>query len=75
MGKLQNTAIAQYITKGSLLYVEGEPEAVIYKNRDGIQVAQLKLNVSEIKLLSKPQQRDSTPETTPQIDETGDAPF
>lgn len=60
---LKNTAIAQYIKKGSLLYVEGEPEAVIYKNKDDIQVAQLKLNVSEIKLLSKPQQRDSTPET------------
>ena len=63
---VKNTVIAQYIKKGSLLYVEGEPEAVIYKNKDGIQVAQLKLNVSEIKLLSKPQQRDSTPETTPQ---------
>lgn len=76
---VKNTAIAQYITKGSLLYVEGEPEAVIYKNKDGIQVAQLKLNVSEIKLLSKPQQRDSTPETTqaPQqeIDPNSDLPF
>lgn len=77
---VKNTSIAQYITKGTLLYVVGEPEAAIYKNRDGIQVAQLKLNVSEIKLLSKPTQRDNTNETPqppqPQVGEILDeTPF
>lgn len=70
---VKNTSVAQYITKGTLLYVIGEPEAQIYKNKDNVQVAQIKVNVSEIKLLSKPQQRDSTPETPQAPQETGDS--
>lgn len=73
---VKNTLVAQYITKGTLLYVIGEPEAQIYKNKDGIQVAQVKVNVSEIKLLSKPQPKDTTPTPeTIQQDTLDETPF
>lgn len=77
---VKNTSIAQYIKKGCLLHVEGRVEAKLYTNRNnGEAVAQLQLNVSEIKLLSKPTQRDNTNETLqppqPQVDELGDTPF
>ena len=78
---VKNTVIAQYIKKGSLLHVEGRAEAKLYKNREGVQVAQLQLTVSEIKLLSKPQPKDTTPTPeTPQqpqndIDPNCDLPF
>lgn len=71
----EKTNIVQYLKKGVSVLVDGVPSATLYKNRDNVQVAQLQVRINYLQLLSKPQQRDSTPETTPQIDETGDAPF
>lgn len=58
--------IVQYLKKGVSVLVDGVPSATLYKNRDNIQVAQLQVRINYLQLLSKPQQRDSTPETTPQ---------
>jgi len=60
----EKTNIVQYLKKGVSVLVDGVPSAVLYKNRDNIQVAQLQVRINYLQLLSKPQQRDSTPETT-----------
>ena len=57
------TNIVQYLKKGVSVLVDGVPSATLYKNRDNVQVAQLQVRINYLQLLSKPQQRDSTPET------------
>lgn len=47
------TAIAPYLTKGQLVFVEGAPEAEAYTNKDGQQAAALRLRVFTIQLLGK----------------------
>jgi single-strand DNA-binding protein len=48
-------AVAQYLTKGTQVYVEGFPDARAYTTNDGRQGASLELNVRELTLLgSKP---------------------
>ena len=45
------TAVAQYLKKGKLVYVEGAPEAESYINKDNQNVANLKMRVSQVQLL------------------------
>jgi single-strand DNA-binding protein len=45
------TAIAQYLTKGKMVYAEGTPEADGYTNKDGAVAATLRLRVLNIQLL------------------------
>ena len=45
------TTIAQYITKGTKLYVEGSPDADAYINKEGKAVGNIKINVREIEFL------------------------
>ena len=47
----ENTSIAQYLTKGTKLYVEGSPDADAYVNKEGKAVGNLKINVREIEFL------------------------
>ncbi len=47
----ENTTIAQYIIKGTKLYVEGLPEADAYINKEGKAVGNIKINVREIEFL------------------------
>lgn len=53
------TAVAQYLTKGKQVYVEGQPEARAFERKDGTSGAVLSLRVFSIQLLggsdSKPQ--------------------
>ncbi|MDE3212474.1 MAG: single-stranded DNA-binding protein [Bacteroidota bacterium] len=46
------TAVAQYLKKGKLVFVEGSPEAEAYTNRDNQPAATLRLRVRELQLLS-----------------------
>lgn len=48
---IENTRVAQYLKKGTLVCVLGEPSVRTYKNKDGIIVAQLQLRVNHIELL------------------------
>lgn len=41
----ENTAVAQYITKGTKVYVEGTPEVDCYVNKEGKAVGSVKINV------------------------------
>jgi single-strand DNA-binding protein len=45
------TAIAQYLTKGKQVYVEGQPEARSFQRNDGTPGASLSLRVREVQLL------------------------
>lgn len=47
------TNIAEYLKKGTLVFVEGLPESKMYKKQDGSQVASLTLRVGKVNLLSK----------------------
>jgi single-strand DNA-binding protein len=45
------TAIAQYLTKGKQVFVEGQPEARSFQRNDGTAGASLSLRVREVQLL------------------------
>lgn len=45
------TAVAQYLKKGKMVYVEGSPEAEAYTNRENQPAATLRLRVRELQLL------------------------
>ncbi len=45
------TGVAQYLTKGRTVYVEGAPEAEGYTNKDGQVAATLRLRVFNLQLL------------------------
>ena len=45
------TAVAQYLTKGKMVYAEGSPEADHYTNKDGQASATLRMRVQNIQLL------------------------
>lgn len=46
------TAIAQYLTKGKQVFVEGNPEVRTFTRQDGTSGASLSLRVREVQLLS-----------------------
>ena len=45
------TAVAQYLTKGKMVYAEGSPEADAYTNKEGQAAATLRMRVQNIQLL------------------------
>ncbi len=45
------TAIAQYLTKGKQVFVEGQPEARAFQRNDGTPGSSLSLRVREVQLL------------------------
>lgn len=45
------TAVAQYLTKGKQVYVEGQPEAKAYQRNDGSPGSSLTLRVRDVQLL------------------------
>ena len=45
------TAVAQYLTKGKMVYAEGAPEADGYTNKEGQVTATLRMRVQNLQLL------------------------
>ncbi len=45
------TAVAQYLTRGKMVYAEGSPEADSYTNKEGQAAATLRMRVQNIQLL------------------------
>ncbi len=62
---VENTNIAQYMKKGSLVYVSGFPEAKSWKNKNGEQQPYLNLRVINIQLLSS-KKEDNSNQQAPQ---------
>lgn len=58
------TNIAQYIKKGTLLWIEGAIEAKNYKGRDGESKAYLNLRVARVELLGGKREDQSAPTNT-----------
>lgn len=54
------TAIAQYLKKGTQVYVEGIPSVDAYTNKEGKLVANLKLRVNQIQLLGSAKPHEQT---------------
>jgi single-strand DNA-binding protein len=52
------TAIAQYLTKGTLVHITGIPEARAYTGNDGVNKAELQLRVKDIELLGGGNRQD-----------------
>lgn len=65
---LENTNIAQYLKKGTLVWVEGVPEAKQWKNKDGETKPYLSMRVVRVDLLGGGRKDDSQgqPATTQQ---------
>ncbi len=59
--KGQSAKIAEFLTSGTKVYVEGEPHVRTYKNKEGIEVAAMDLTVRRVELLSS-QQVSSQPQ-------------
>jgi single-strand DNA-binding protein len=49
----EKTKVAEYLKKGTSVFLEGTPEASLYTNKQGQTIPQLKVRVSYLKLLSK----------------------
>ncbi len=45
------TALAQYLKKGKLVFVEGSPEVEAYSNKENLPAATLRLRVRDLQLL------------------------
>lgn len=74
------TAIAQYLRKGTQVYVEGQPSVDMYKNKDGVHVCNLRLRVASVQLLgSKDNNQNQQPQLQSQVPPMGapddDLPF
>ena len=60
-----NVAIAPWLTKGSLIGIDGRPEIETYTGSDGILRANLKAIVREIKLYSSTKDKNNAPAPAP----------
>lgn len=62
------TTIAQYIKKGTKVYVEGSPSAEFYETKSGEKMALMKIRVTDFELLggnSKPAQEPQSSASAP----------
>ena len=66
------TAIAQYLTKGTQVFVEGQPSVDTYTNPQGRTNAVLRLRVGQIQLLGSKQEpaKVNTQQNTQEVPET-----
>jgi single-strand DNA-binding protein len=79
----EKVGILPYLTKGTMVYVEGVPEASAYQNKEGAAVGTIRLKVGAIQLLggkneSAPQAAAEAPTVArqvPPVEDTGDLPF
>ena len=73
----ENTSISQYITKGTKVYVEGDPDVDCYVNKEGKAVGSVKINVREIEFLGggKNQQQQQPAASTRQEESYQDSNF
>ena len=66
----ERTAIAQYLKKGTQVFVEGLPSVDTYKNREGQIMPQLKLRATMVQLLGGNKQENDNQKAAPQSDLT-----
>jgi single-strand DNA-binding protein len=62
----QSTDFAKYLTKGTLLHVEGRPNVNVYTNKAGEAVGEQVLNVTNFDFLGSKKDPQAKQETKPQ---------
>lgn len=78
---VKETKVAQYLTKGSSVWVEGLPEAKAYKSNDGSAKASLCLNVGRLEFVggkssgSKATEGSTSKQEDAQDEPASDLPF
>jgi len=76
---VENTNIAQYLKKGTLIWAEGVPEAKNWKDKQGESKAFLNMRVMRVELLGgKREEQTGSPATNPVSSDTSgddDLPF
>lgn len=53
------TTVAQYLTKGTKVYIEGAPEVRTFQKNDGTSAATLSVRVNQLELLGGGQRNDN----------------
>jgi single-strand DNA-binding protein len=74
----EKTKVAQYLTKGSQVWVEGQPDVKIYKDSQGANHANITLRVMNIQLIGDKKEGGSgTPQNNnqPQQNNNGYVPY
>jgi single-strand DNA-binding protein len=74
----ERTAIAPYLKKGQLVYVEGNPEARAYQKADGTAASSLSMRISSVQLLGGARGESGQDVNTDQLsgtDENDNLPF
>ena len=64
--KDQSTKVAEYLTAGTKVFVEGIPSVRTYKNKDGQTLAALNVNVIHIELLGGKKDEGTKAQETPE---------
>ena len=60
----ESTDVVKYLLKGTQVYVEGNLQPTMYKNKDNQAAIDLKLNVKNIQLLGKKEDKPTAENTT-----------
>ncbi len=68
----ERTAIAPYLKKGQLVYVEGNPEARAYQKADGTAASSLSMRISSVQLLGGARGESGQEGNTDQLSGTDD---
>lgn len=74
----ENTAVSQYLLKGTQVHVSGEPALNTYTNKEGKEVTSLRLTVNNLTLLGGRQEQQPTgafAAPTQPLPDTSDLPF
>jgi single-strand DNA-binding protein len=69
---VKSDKLVQYLTKGSIVYLEGRPSVEVFVNKDGESKASLVLTVNTLELISGAKQQEETQVSTATAD---DLPF
>jgi single-strand DNA-binding protein len=69
------TAIAPYLKKGQLVYVEGNPESRAYQKADGTSASSLSMRISSVQLLGGAKGDGSNEAGGSSADEGDNLPF
>lgn len=66
---VDNTRIAEYLTKGRMVYAEGYPSANIFTNKDGQKMSGLNCRITSVQLLGKNEKKEDTTKPSDDVDE------
>ena len=61
----EKTTVAEFLKKGTLVYVSGEPGIRTYKKKDGTDATSMTLRVVDVQLLGSKSDNEQQPATAP----------